>query len=87
MVRKIYKLGEENPRKKYRGIFDNIYPHGYNGWRLIIIKPESGKNEVLLVDWRELTKQRKEKNITIGDKIKIDYRDEYNFTIKKLTGK
>ena len=85
MVRKIYEIGvKENPKKKYRGIFDNIYPHGYNGWRLLVLKMKNSE-KVLLIDCTELTKQRRENNITIGDKIKIDYRDEYNFTIKKLT--
>lgn len=87
MVRKIYEIGEkENPRKKYRGIFENIFPFGYGSGRLILIKNKTGK-KIFSVDWRELTKQRREKNITIGDEIKIDYEDDYKFTIKKLTGK
>ena len=69
---------------EYIGKFENIYPHGYGGLRLIVLQPEMGKNHVFCVRWKELTAQRNEKNITIGDKIKIEYEDEYNFKLEKV---
>ena len=86
MVRKTLGIGEkEDPRKKYCGIFANISPFGYGCGRLIVIKNKKGK-KVLPVEWENLTLQREEKNITIGDKIKIDYKDMRNFTMEKLIG-
>ena len=84
MVRKINRLGEkEDSRKKYCGIFKTVCPFGYGSGRLIVIRNGKGKR-VFPVDWEELAEQRREKNITLGDKIRIDYVDFDNFSIKKL---
>jgi len=87
MVRKINRLGEkENPGKKYCGTYSNILPFGYGSGRLIVIKNKTGK-KVFPVYWKELEKQKKEKNIKLGDKIRIDYVDFHNYKMKKITGK
>jgi len=86
MVRKIYEIGEkENPRKKYRGIFENIFPFGYGSLRKVLIRHEDGTKTFFTAHFKTL--EREEKGINLGDRIEIDYKDDKNFTMKKLTGK
>ena len=58
-------------------------PFGYGCGRLILIRNKTGK-KIFPVHWKQLTKQRLEKNIEIGDKIKIEYEDMKNFKIEEV---
>jgi len=84
MVRKIYEIGEkENPRKKYRGIFENIFPVlPYGSLRHIHLRTDDDKDYYLKADFKTL--EREGKGINLGDRIEIDYRDYNDFTIKKI---
>ena len=86
MVRKIYEIREkENPKKKYRGIFENIFPFGYRSQRLILIRYKDGNKKILETHFETLGRERN--GINLGNRIEIDYKDDENFTMKKLTGK
>jgi len=86
MYKKNYRLREkEKPKKKYRGIFENVIPmYPLGGGRIIKIKKEDGKNLFLNAHFRPLL--REEKKVKLGDRVEIDYKNYRDFTMRKLTG-